>query len=467
MRRMVFLFFCAFLFPSAVSAGCADGTPLCLFTAIQQNDYASVAENLKKGVSLTAKANKKTVFEFALNNVNRSRNGRIFNLLHKHGMDIRAPLSGGECAMTYAVNVLNDTDLADFLLKRGIDVDSRDAKGRTALMRAVLPGQKERGRIIDYLIGNNADAAVRTGSGDPLFADVWLKRKEPEIALKLLEKTESLPKKTLKNGDFLLLKAIENGDDAILERLTELGASPDDRNSKKQTPLMIAAAKKDPQTVSKLMELGADPFAKDKNGKSALMYLIENGDVSRVAKILSDRPDYNVNERTKSGETPLMFAVRSGKERMVRLFLDRGAKVNLTDDDGRTAFMIALDLGKKSVVDLFLSGREPVDMTDKNGQSALMLFAKGDDLPSFEKMLKNKPDLKRRDAQGRSVLWYAARGDDFKTVLKKVRLLEKYGADLSEKADRHLYVTDIIRSPSAIADAEYWTLLKKVYNGEH
>lgn len=490
MKRFLTSFTCAFLITSAAFADCNqkcdNGTAFCLFTSIQCNNYDSVLENLKRGASLEAKAKRKTVFEWALNNVNNTRSGRIFNLLHKRGMNIHVPLSGGESSITYAINVLNDTDLADFLLKRGIDIDLKDADGRTALRRVVLDEDtdlakrfmeyknnkgamrktlNEKQRQIDYLLEKGADISVKAASGEPLFAEVWLKRKDPELALKLLNKTETLSEKTMKNGDFLLLKAIENGNDDILNRLTELGATVNDKNSKGQTPLMVAAAKKASKTVSKLLDMKADPTAKDKNGKSVLMYLIESGNLSAIDKILSSRPDFDINKRTKNGETLLMLAVKSGNAKLVKRFLDRGAKVNLADNNGQTAFMIALDSGKKPIIDLFLSGKEPVNSTNKYGQSTLMLFAKGDDLQSFEKMLKNNPDLKKRDANGHSVVWYAAQGKDFSTVMKKLNLLQTYGADLSQKVDNDLYVTDIIRSRSSIADPEYWTLLKKIHNG--
>ena len=465
MNRFLASFLCAILISPAAFAKCVDGKPRCLFISIQQNDYDSVAENLKKGVSLNATANKKTVFEFALNNVNRSRSGRIFNLLQKYGMNIHAPLSGGESSVTYAINVLNDTDLADFLLKRGINIDLKDANGRTALTRAVLSGQEQRERIIDYLIENNADTNVKTASGEPLFAEVWLKRKDHNLALKLLNKTETLSGKMTKNGDFYLLKAMENGDDDILNRLIQLGATANDRNSKGQTPLMVAVEKKKFKIFSKLLDMNADPSVRDKSGKSVLMYLIESGNISAIDKILSSRPDFDINERTKNGETPLMFAVKSGNARLVKRFLDRGAKVNLTDNEGQSAFMIALNSGNKQIIDLFLSGKEPVNQTNRNGQSVLMLAAKGEDTVFFEKMLKNNPDLKKRDANGRSVLWYAAQGKNFKVVMEKLKLLQTYGADLSRKVDDRLYVTDIIRSHSAIGDPEYWTLLKEIHNG--
>src|SRR6185436_18421753 len=74
-----------------------------------------------------------------------------------------------------------------------------------------------------------------------------------------------------------------------------------------------------------------------------------NGDARMIGALLTGGAD--VNERLRNGETPLMFAARTGKLDAVTLLIGRGADVNAAETlRGTTALMWATAQGHRETV---------------------------------------------------------------------------------------------------------------------
>ena len=65
------------------------------------------------------------------------------------------------------------------------------------------------------------------------------------------------------------------------------------------------------------------------------------------------------------------MASGNGYESVVRLLLDKGAKVESADQDGQTPFHLASGLGHKSVFQLLLDKGSKVDAASKDGRTSL------------------------------------------------------------------------------------------------
>lgn len=85
-------------------------------------------------------------------------------------------------------------------------------------------------------------------------------------------------------------------------------------------------------------------------GGSALFSAIAKGRIPTVRTILDQ--GVNVNIRTRSDQTPLMFAAHKGYSDIVQLLIDRGADINARDKDGRNALMFASQKKYIRVVDI-------------------------------------------------------------------------------------------------------------------
>ncbi|MDH5633987.1 MAG: ankyrin repeat domain-containing protein [Gammaproteobacteria bacterium] len=88
-------------------------------------------------------------------------------------------------------------------------------------------------------------------------------------------------------------------------------------------------------------------------GGSALYGAISKGRLSTVKAILDQ--GVNVNIRTPSGQTPLMFASYKGFGDIIQLLIDRGADIHAKDKDGKTALNFATQKGYTRAVDLLRS----------------------------------------------------------------------------------------------------------------
>lgn len=82
----------------------------------------------------------------------------------------------------------------------------------------------------------------------------------------------------------------------------------------------------------------------------------------------------DINSKSKDGKTPLMICASKGCSDLVRLLLERGAKINLTDNSNKTALIYAIesDNGENSnIVSMILENNADFNiLTSKNVKSS-------------------------------------------------------------------------------------------------
>lgn len=194
--------------------------------------------------------------------------------------------------------------------------------------------------------------------------------------------------------------AIRGGDVHQLRAALDRGESANARDTKGNTPLMLAAVYGDVASMRLLIERGADINATNNSGATALMR--SSFDYEKTRLLLEQQAD--VNARSGLGNTALILAARAwNSRRTVELLLSHGADANATNHFGASALMAAAAGGDEKSVRLLL----------KHGANANA--QPGNDVPSF--ILGG----------GRSsLMWAAYRGD---TAIMK-RLIEA-GADVN------------------------------------
>jgi ankyrin repeat protein len=156
--------------------------------------------------------------------------------------------------------------------------------------------------------------------------------------VKLLIKQGVNPNTVDSKGNPMLILAIKDKSNGVIDTLL---ANPkidvDLSNKSGETPLMIASIQGDLPLVKTLVlqkramvdHIGWTPlhYACTKGRLDVAQFLVENG--------------ATVDSRSLNGTTPLMMAVQSGDEPLIKYLLDKGADLQLRNNLGLSAIDIA------------------------------------------------------------------------------------------------------------------------------
>ena len=139
----------------------------------------------------------------------------------------------------------------------------------------------------------------------------------------------------------------------IASLLLEHGASPDDVDEKKRTPLHLAVAEitsEDPRIARVLLRYGSKIDARDESDMTPLHHAATHGYHDTIMKALLEY-GADVNAVTSLGQTALHLAALAQKhfwKTVVATLLQYGANPGLVDTQGRTVFgcISTLQLGE-------------------------------------------------------------------------------------------------------------------------
>lgn len=203
--------------------------------------------------------------------------------------------AAGDTAL-HAAAVAGMKKAADFLLDRKLPVDVAGAEGRTPLMAAVLAGPPAMAR---YLLSQKADPLKKDAAGyKPLMLAVKAGRADMVAELAPYERE--------KLDDALLIAALE-GRAAVIDELTNYGASVYARMDDGRTALMLAAQNGHIEAVEMLIGIGANRFAMDDQGRIAADLAREAGH-EQLAMRLAEAPsreEFGIEEPADLGAVML------------------------------------------------------------------------------------------------------------------------------------------------------------------
>jgi uncharacterized protein len=116
----------------------------------------------------------------------------------------------------------------------------------------------------------------------------------------------------------------------------------------------------------------ANRIAKARDKDEAARMAVADDDIESLERLLREGADINA-ARGKFKTTILMEAAVRGNVRVMQLLLERGAKVNVADQDGWTALMGATVQGWLEPVRLLLEHGADVQAKNHNGEKALVM----------------------------------------------------------------------------------------------
>ncbi|MYD86107.1 MAG: hypothetical protein F4Y14_07955 [Acidobacteria bacterium] len=226
------------------------------------------------------------------------------------------------------------------LLDRGVDADTRQGDGATALHWAAhwndLP-------TVNRLIGSgaNVDAANDLGA-TPLW--VACASRNTGIVQRLLAAGADADRGLLA-GETVLMRCTATGDPVAVEALIEHGADIDATEPENgQTALMWAAAHLQPDVTRVLLDHGAAIDARTITRRQF-----------RGTGLRSTTSPAGATHFEAGGFTPLLFAARHGDVDSARRLLNAGADVDETGADGNSALVLASMSGHPRLAEFLLA----------------------------------------------------------------------------------------------------------------
>ncbi|MFC5499898.1 ankyrin repeat domain-containing protein [Caenimonas terrae] len=200
-------------------------------------------------------------------------------------------------------------------------------------------------RKIVYLLAFIGFGLVHAGSYEDFFRAV--KRDDPGTVQSLLSR--GFDANTLDpRGLHALFIAVQEPSPKVADVMMRWPkTNVEFRNSKDESPLMIAALKGELELARKLVERGADV---NKTGWTPLHYAATNAHLD-VMTMLLDNYAY-IDAESPNKTTPLMMAAQYGNADAVKLLLEAGADPRLKNQLGLTAIDFATRAGRSDSAEL-------------------------------------------------------------------------------------------------------------------
>ncbi|KAF8366758.1 trp-4, partial [Pristionchus pacificus] len=235
--------------------------------------------------------------------------------------------------------------VARLLLQHHARVDVFDEAGRTALHLAAMNGHLQ---LTHLLLQNKAFVNSKSKTGEAPLHLAAMNGHVKVVNCLVQDHAASLEAITLDNQTALHFAA-KFGQLAVSQTLLALGANPNARDDKGQTPLHLAAENDFPDVVKVFLKMKQNNKAVltaiDHNGFTCAHIAAMKGSLAVVrALMIIDKPMV-IEAKTKSMEaTTLHMAAAGGHEKIVKILLENGA--NSTDENAHG--MTALHLGAKN-----------------------------------------------------------------------------------------------------------------------
>ena len=305
----------------------------------------------------------------------------------------------------------NDLKAIAYLLDHGVDVNSRDEQGRTALH---ITGSAY---TAEFLLARGADINATDNSGaTPLL--VAAIGPSPQLAELLISKGADIHRCN-QYGDTPLHCAAYAGTPRIIKMLLDRGADINAVNKSGKTPIFEAIENHKAAAVALLIQEGADlaarkvaAFCSDSPLEAALVPEDRQGSFfyyDNIIQLLVQAVD--VTKKDEDGDTVLLRAVKrvdmyTGYARIIPALIKRDADVNATNNIHATPLFLA-------VLEAASCNKRPLDDVDTkicNIYHKIIL-----------QLLSAGADVNIRDFAGRTALTEAKEGnlEDIVSILRK------------------------------------------------
>jgi ankyrin repeat protein len=286
----------------------------------------------------------------------------------------------------------NLTDMIQFFLARGVDIDGRDLINNTDMINS--ENQSIRG--VKMASVSPTVAAAKSNNMAMLYTLVDLGadvNASDSMGNAALHHVCGLDPENIRAVEFLLTK----------------GVSINAKNKFLSTALHVACACKNVTLLmlTLLIEHGAEVNSRDKSGDSPVYFLARNG-LHDCAKLLISK-GANVNFRASDGSSLLYCATRDHQLAWVQYLIENGADTNFVKSGGYTLLIQAVLQNSADLVRFLLVNGSSVEGYDHSGSTALVASVRYGLVDMINILLGAGANINQTDKRGASPLVWACR----------------------------------------------------------
>ncbi|GAB5588190.1 hypothetical protein Unana1_03090 [Umbelopsis nana] len=274
------------------------------------------------------------------------------------------------------------TDVVNVLLQHGVDIESTDEKGWTALHKACYASKMD---TVCTLIQQGAakEAKEKENGRTCLF----LAANDTKIILLLISEGADIEARADYGATALHYYASIGQIDAI-DLLLNYGCNIESRDYEGHTALHYAAGQNQAETMKILLDKGLDPYIENHSYDTAFHQAAQNGN-EEAMKVLLDN-GYNIDTKEgPSNMTGLLSAINQVNLRAVQFLLAHGASINISDTAHNTALHYAIRRNALEIAEILLNRGVAVNALNRESKSALDYAVEDNNLPFVTMLVRS------------------------------------------------------------------------------
>ncbi|XP_065915162.1 transient receptor potential cation channel subfamily A member 1-like [Dysidea avara] len=271
----------------------------------------------------------------------------------------------------------NRTEIIEFLVSKGCDIDADDDDEQTALHKAAMFGHAE---TVKVLLENEANVNKVDGNGNTPLHIAVIRGGDIEVIKALAEKADlSVKNNEGQNALHVAVKYHKIDTIKLILNHQHVSAVISDADNEGYTALHLAVSLGHFDTTEELLsrqDLGIDISVTTKKGKSIIHLAATTKNANLLAVIFEVPVALRlINKLDNLSHTPLHDAAENGNLKQVALLLDRGSMI-LNTTDGFTPLHYACSRGHLNVATKLLKRHSfQKDLATNNGDTTLHLAA--------------------------------------------------------------------------------------------
>jgi len=351
------------------------------------------------------------------------------------------------------MNNKNTKKIFMMLLKHGADVNGKKGDGETALYKALYHSEPDT-EIVTALIKKGSrihedEMCCAAANGDPKIFNL-LHRTKPKIdytellynagkggsveIISIIKTKESDNPKLKETLLAAFYQAAKNGRLRAVEYFLNNGADVNYRRNNDEDPVLLTASGNGHiEVVKLLLSREADVNGVDDHGKSSLIAASISGHAPVVELLLKNGADINHFEGHHWHRNPLLCACYYNKLDVVSILIEKGADLNVKNEDGKSPLGIAITHHNYNLIALLLENGIDPDENIRDSETILVSAAESGNLSLIKILMGKEKKFRNRGRTGPALIAAAQKGN-----IEVVEFLLKNGADASQYGSRAL-----------------------------